>query len=266
MKVVVQLGQGEELTQPLMVSFVVHLVMVALLLFSPAPGRGDAWGSTGGGAVRVSLVGNLQGIPLPRPDVVTSSRVATESPGLFREEPEPVTPGKAAEPGTSAGDIPTFEESRRRSQRDAIPPAPGRGKAAPKPRGAIPLGEGGPPSLPYSNFTAQAGEGGAAFGAGNSFSGRYAWYVEGARRRISSNWLGAAVDPYVQWAPRVIVTFDILRDGSVVSVEVTQSSGIPSVDRSALRAIRESSPLERLPTDYSGDRVSVEFFFDFRRK
>jgi outer membrane biosynthesis protein TonB len=44
-----------------------------------------------------------------------------------------------------------------------------------------------------------------------------------------------------------------------------QSSGVPSVDRSALRAIRDSSPLDRLPSDYRGGKVAVEFWFDFKR-
>ncbi len=70
----------------------------------------------------------------------------------------------------------------------------------------------------------------------------------------------------MKWAPRAVITFEILRDGTVVNIQVTRSSGEPSVDRSAIRAIRESSPLDRLPSDYTGDKVLVEFWFDFRRQ
>jgi TonB family protein len=69
----------------------------------------------------------------------------------------------------------------------------------------------------------------------------------------------------VQWAPRAVVTFEILRNGMVVNTQMLQSSGVASVDRSALRAIRDSSPLDRLPSDYRGDKVLVEFWFDFQR-
>lgn len=86
------------------------------------------------------------------------------------------------------------------------------------------------------------------------------------RRRISSNWLLSTVDPYVQWAPRAVITFEVLRNGTVVNIQMMQSSGAPSVDRSALRAIRDSSPLDRLPSDYTGEKVLVEFWFDFRRQ
>jgi TonB family protein len=49
-------------------------------------------------------------------------------------------------------------------------------------------------------------------------------------------------------------------------VRVTQSSGIPEVDRSALRAVLASNPLGPLPPDYAGGKVTVEFYFDFRRR
>jgi protein TonB len=89
--------------------------------------------------------------------------------------------------------------------------------------------------------------------------------VEAVQRRVSGNWLQSTVDPGIQYAPRVVATFDILRDGTVTNVQVTKSSGNGSVDMSAVRAIRESSPLDRLPPEYSGSKVSVEFWFDFKR-
>jgi TonB family protein len=85
------------------------------------------------------------------------------------------------------------------------------------------------------------------------------------RARISANWLMATVSPNIVSAPRTYVTFEILRDGTVNNVQVTQSSGIPEVDRSALRAILASNPLPPLPPDYSGGSVGVQFYFDFHR-
>jgi len=37
------------------------------------------------------------------------------------------------------------------------------------------------------------------------------------------------------------------------------------VDRSALRAVRDSIPFPTLPGDYSGTYVSVQFWFEFHR-
>jgi TonB family protein len=89
--------------------------------------------------------------------------------------------------------------------------------------------------------------------------------VEAVQRRISMNWLQSTIDPSIQFAPRVVATFDILRNGTVVNAQILQSSGNASVDRSAMRAILGSNPLQPLPNDYSGSKVSVEFWFDFRR-
>jgi protein TonB len=100
---------------------------------------------------------------------------------------------------------------------------------------------------------------------GGDFSGRFSWYVDAVRNRVSSNWLESTVDPSLRWAPRAVVSFDILRNGAVANVQILQSSGNASVDASAMRAIQGSSPMQPLPNEYSGNKVSVEFWFDFRR-
>ena len=69
----------------------------------------------------------------------------------------------------------------------------------------------------------------------------------------------------MSFAPRAMFTFQILRDGTIVNVQNTQTSGIRSVDNSALRAILSSSPVSPLPSSYSGGTVSVEFWFEFHR-
>jgi len=55
------------------------------------------------------------------------------------------------------------------------------------------------------------------------------------------------------------------RNNSHVNIQILQSSGNASVDNSAVRAILGSSPLNPLPGEYSGNKVSVEFWFDFKR-
>jgi TonB family protein len=86
------------------------------------------------------------------------------------------------------------------------------------------------------------------------------------RNRVSANWLMTAVSPSILTAPRTYLTFEIMRDGTVSSVQITQSSGIAEVDRSALRAILASNPLPPLPSDYRGGSVNVQFYFDFHRQ
>jgi protein TonB len=247
------------LKQPLVWSFLLHtLLLGSLALGNRWSRRGEVWGGPGG-AITIGLVGSLSGIPLPQPEVQTPSRVADETRGLYKSKPRP------EELETRATKLPRFE----RNKPPRYPSRPSRlleNPVAP-PAGAIPYGQGGTPSLPYTRLTMAGGTaGGLGFtGAGGDFAGRFSWYVERVRTRISNNWLESTVDPSVRWAPRVVMTFQILRDGTIANAERLRSSGNDSVDRSAQRAILDSSPLPPLPPEYNGSYVTVEFWFDFRR-
>jgi protein TonB len=62
------------------------------------------------------------------------------------------------------------------------------------------------------------------------------------------------------------LTFDIERTGRPTNVQIEQSSGVPSLDQSAVRALQRIDTFGPLPSDYSGSRVSVEFWFDYNKK
>ena len=251
---------SDSLEIPLLWSLGFHLFLLgSLMLSTHLSHRGELWGGLGGGAVTVGLVGQLSGVPLPRPEVMTPSRVVDETKGLYTSEP------KTKELESAAREIPQFE--RNKPPRYRSRPSRVLENVMPPPPGAIPYGQGGTPRMPYTQFTMSTGAaGGLGFtGPGGDFAGRFSWYVEAVRNRVSSNWLQSTVDPALRWAPRAVVTFQILRDGSVVNAQVTHSSGNTSVDNSALRAILSSSPMPRLPAEYSGSHVTVEFWFDFRR-
>jgi hypothetical protein len=72
------------LKQPLVWSLVLHGALFgtvfAAALFNH---QGASWGGPGGDqGVTVGLVRNLPGIPLPRPEIVTTNRVVDTSKGL----------------------------------------------------------------------------------------------------------------------------------------------------------------------------------------
>ncbi len=249
------------LKMPLFCSLTFHFLLFGSLTFSTIfSHRGELWGGPGGGSMTVGLVGKLSGVPLPRPEAITPSRVVDETKGLYKSEPKP------KEPETPAKQIPEFE--RNKPQRYITRPSRVFEDKTPPPTNAVPYGQGGAPSLPYTQFTmggtAQGGLGFSGPGGGD-FGGRFPWYVEAVRNRISSNWLQSTVDPSLRFAPRAVVTFQVLRDGNIANVQLLRSSGNASVDNSAVRAILSSSPLPRLPSEYAGANVSVEFWFDFRR-
>jgi TonB family protein len=255
-------GRRETLRGTLLLSLTFHgllgvsaLVYVSLGLQLGASG-GKNWAA--GGAVRMSAVSSLAGIPLPTPTLATPNTLATSNPGLYHSEPQKL------EPPPQAIKIPKFQNAVRthkpvrvnkRIQAQAMQP----------PDNAVPFGEGGEPSMNYNQFVTEAGQGGAKFGNGN-FGQQFGWYVDAVRNRVSGNWLISTISPNILTAPRVYVSFDIRRDGTIADVQITQSSGVPEVDRSALRAVLASNPLAPLPPGYSGDQVAVQFYFDFSRR
>jgi len=85
------------------------------------------------------------------------------------------------------------------------------------------------------------------------------------QQKVSENWLKYEVDPRVSDARRVYVTFDIKRDGHPTNVQIEQSSGVPSLDQSAVRALQRIDTFGPLPPDYTENKVSVEFWFDYKR-
>jgi periplasmic protein TonB len=259
----------QSLTGPFMLALVFHAALLAGVAVSTLYShRGDmdaGWGMAGG-SMTVGLVGSVPAIPLPQPDVVTNSRVVDESKGLYKTEPVP--PPKVEEKATP---IPKFEKNKPPKYNSR--PSKILENKTPPPPNAVPYGGGGSPAVPYSSPAATmklgaATEGGMAFNGtgGGNFGSRYSWYVEAVNRRISSNWLQSTIDPQVQFAPRLDVTFQVMRDGTVTNIQVTHSSGNQSVDMSAVRAIRASSPLQGLPGDYGGQYVTVDFWFDFHRQ
>lgn len=256
-----RLNGSLSLKMPLVWSAALHGGLLLLVIGSAYVNmRGEGWGGTGG-SISVGLVRSLPGVPLPRPEVVTTSRVVEETKGLHREEPAKVPPPVPQK----STPIPEFE--RNRPQKYITGKSRVLEDPTPPPEGAIPHGQGGQPAIPYAQFQmAGQAQGGLAFeGSGGGFGSRFPWYVEAVQRRVSSNWLQSTVDPSVHWAPRMVVTFTILRDGTITNVQILRSSGNASVDNSAVRAILSSSPAQRLPSEYSGNSVNVEFWFEFRR-
>ena len=254
------IAASPNLRTPLLYSILLHgLLLGSLIASAILSQRGESWGGPGsGGAVTVGLVATL-GVPLPQPEVVSPSQVVDTTKGLYKEEIKP------SQPPTSAEQIPAFSKSK--------PPRPSHPSRVfesniPPPPNAVPYGRGGAPALSSTTFTMGGGvQGGLGMNGtgGGDFGSRYAWYVEAVQRRISGNWLIATVDPSVRAAPRVIVTFQVSRDGGISNIRVQQSSGNVSVDDSARRAVLGSSPPPPLPNDYAGSSVNVEFWFDFHR-
>jgi len=235
-------------------------ITAAILLYTViAPTHhGEGWGAGGGGdAMGVTLVST---VPLPASQTQTQNVLANESKGLAQSQPKP----EVKEPEA----IPIPDKTTKKKPK----PEPSASKRKPEPQpveeasNVVPFGQGGPVSGPYGTFSAGGAKGGFGFtGGGGDFGTRFAWYARVVQQKVSENWLKYEVDPRISESQRVYLVFDIGRDGRPTNVQVEQSSGVPSLDQSATRAIQRIDTFGPLPSDYSGNKVSVEFWFDYKR-
>jgi periplasmic protein TonB len=234
-----------------------HIAVVGFILLYSAiftGARGNNWGSGGGGdAMGVTLVSS---VPLPSNNAQTQNVLANESKGLTQSKP------KEEEKEPDAIEI-QGKNAKIKKQTTSTQNKP---KPEPEETNQAAFGEGGPVSGPYGNFAAGGAKGGFAVnGGGGDFGTRYGWYVQVIQRKVSDNWLKYEVDPSITSAQRVYITFDIARDGHPYNVQVEQSSGVPSLDISAVRALQRIDTFGPLPPDYNGNKLSVEYWFDYKR-
>ncbi len=253
-------SESSQLRRPLAWSVGLHLAFAAFVVLYTmfiAGFRNNSWGSGGtGDAMGATLV---SAVPLPANPEQTTNVLATESKGLSKSQPT------VQEKEPEAIPIPD------KNTKAKVKPAPVKTATQRKPEpeqpesNQIPYGEGGPVSGPYT-MTAGGAKGGFGFtGSGGDFGSRYAWYVQAVQRKVTENRLKYEVYPRIGEANRVFLTFDISRDGHPSNIQIEQSSGVPSLDLSAKRALERIDTFGALPSDYSGSKVSVEFWFDYKR-
>lgn len=238
-----------------------HFAVTAIILLYAVAftgARGDNWGGGGGGsAIGVSLVSS---VPLPATAAKTENVLANESKGVTKSQP------KIEEKEPDAIEI----QGKNSKIKPKKLPTPTKEKPKPAPEqedNQVAFGEGGPVSGPYGSFAAGGAKGGFGItGSGGDFGTKYAYYVQIVQRKVSENWLKYEVDPRITGAQRVYITFDVARDGHPYNVRVEQSSGVPSLDVSATRALQRIDTFGPLPQDYSGSKISVEYWFDYSKK
>jgi protein TonB len=231
--------------------------MLTYTAFVSGP-SGDTWGAGGGGeAIGATLVST---VPLPANPAPTKNVLANESKGVTQSQPkiEEKEPDAIEIQGKNAKIKPRKKQET--PSKEKPPPAPE------EETNQVAFGEGGPVSGPYGTFTAGGAKGGFGItGGGGDFGTKYAWYVHVIQQKVAENWLKYEVDSRITTAQRVYIDFDIARDGHPSNVRVEQTSGVPSLDISAVRALQRIDTFGPLPTDYSGSKISVEYWFDYKK-
>jgi protein TonB len=233
--------------------------VVALWSMGLIGNRVERWGdpnSLGGGAVGITPVNK---IPLPQNEG-RINRVAndTESQVPAQPKPEPRKPAAPKPPEPDA--IALKSRNARTSPRQT---APQKYTSVPEARPNQVYSRTGQ-ALSSPLFSQARGGGGVGSGSTSPFGNRFGWYEALLRDRVASNWQSQELDARIR--NRVAVSFEILRNGSIRNVRVTQSSGNFAMDQSAQRAILMSNPLPELPREFERESANVEFWFSLQQQ
>ena len=84
-------------------------------------------------------------------------------------------------------------------------------------------------------------------------------YMRELQKRIKMNW----DPPKGNESKRVVLLFKIAKDGRMLSCRVSKSSGLPSADQAALKAVELTAPFRPLPADFKGQSIDIQFTFDY---
>lgn len=90
----------------------------------------------------------------------------------------------------------------------------------------------------------------------------FTYYLQIIINRVSSNWFTSLVDPGVSGSFQATVHFKIYKNGQISELKIEESSGIRSLDLSALRAIQTSAPFPPLPGAYEDEYLGIYLIFE----
>jgi protein TonB len=250
------LDEQESLRKPFVESVMLHAAVFGLLVVSTIRFQHshETWGGPthAGDAVTVNAV---KSIPLPsRTGPVNRVANPTESQVPQAPKPEPKKQAKVPEPKA----IPLKS---RLAEKQPKPQAVQRYRPEPLRPNQVTASDA--PAAVTPMFQ-KPGTGQIGVGPNNVLGNRFGAYADLVVRRVSEKWQTTGLAG-LQTAPLVIVTFDILRDGSVRNVQVVQRSGNSTLDFSAQRAVTDAAPFPPLPPDYDRNEASVELHFQLQR-
>ncbi len=205
------------------------------------------------------------------PNAIPVSIVRLSGPRPAPAPPRPAPTGKKKEATVPKPVVPARPKKKPvKKKREAVPPAKEEiREEAPSPKADpeedTPRTEDGQPTGgepgPEPEFTgAGSGDGSSSVASLDILGNEYDWYTASITARLKESWnrplLGGATR-----ALTVVVSFTIHKDGRVTDVGIQAGSGVPSIDRSALRAVYDAAPLPRIPPQLHESTLPARFEF-----
>ena len=162
--------------------------------------------------------------------------------------PATAVPKATSAPPTAPPSKPEVEAPS--ASEDAMRSADSSSTPAPTPPPSEPSSGGGP-----GLSVGESAAGGGVPGIPSDF--HFTYYVQRMLTLIESRWY----KPAVAAGTRTRVRFVILKDGRVEGIQLEESSGMPSFDRAALRAMYAANPLPPLPPAYGKSSLTIHLSF-----
>jgi len=251
------LDEQESLRVPFLESVLLHAALAALFIISSITFQRshESWGSTSTSAGSAVAVNAVKSIPLPaRSGLVNPVANDTESQVPQPPKPEPKKQVKA--PPEKA--IPLKSRFAKEQPR---PEAVQRYRPQPPPPNQTFSSQG---QAAVSPMFEKPGSGAVGLGSNSVFGNRFGAYADLVAQRVTEKWQTGGLAG-LRSAPMVVITFDILRDGTVRNAQIAQRSGNSTLDYSALRAVMDAGPFPPLPAGYDRSEASVELQFKLQR-
>src|ERR1700691_3087116 len=250
------LDQQESLGGPFVQSVLLHAAIAGALIVSSISFEHSrqVWGSANTAAGTAVAINSVKTIPLPaRAGKINPVANDTESQVPQAPQPEPKKQVKVPD-------------------EDAIPLQSRLAKKQPRPE-ALQRYRPQPPAsnqvfsrdapAAVSPMFEKPGSGGVGVGPNSTFGNQFGAYADLVVQRVTQKWQTTGLAG--MHLPMAVITFDILRDGSVKNAQIAQRSGNSTLDYSALRAVMDAGPFPPLPSNYSGSSTSVELRFQLQQ-
>lgn len=251
------LDQQESLGGPFVQSVLLHAAIAGALIISSISFQHSrqVWGSANTAAGTAVAINSVKTIPLPsRAGKINPVANDTESqvPQTPTPKPQPKVEVKVPEKA-----IPLPSKLARKQPQPEVSHVY-RPERIPENQLLSHVGQAA-----VSPMFEKPGSGGAGVGVNSAFGNQFGAYADLVVQRVTEKWQTTGLAGL--HLPMAVITFDILRDGSVKSAKIAQSSGNSTLDYSALRAVMDAGQFPPLPANYSGSSTNVELRFQLQR-
>lgn len=89
----------------------------------------------------------------------------------------------------------------------------------------------------------------------------FGWWLRRFKNQVERNWIIPA--SVMMYQGRVVVRFTVLRNGTLIGLDVLQPASISALTTAAVNSLKLSNPTAELPREYPADRMVITVTFHY---